>query len=74
MQALIKPLLTYLIYPLARDVGQWIYNKYIKNKSDNERRKLVKQKQALKRAIRDAKTDDDIRALSELQHNLNRHD
>lgn len=70
MQALIKPLLTYLVYPLAKNLGEWIYQKYIENKADSKREQYRKERTALKRALKNAKTDEDIKHLSTVLHKL----
>lgn len=71
MQALVKPILQYLIYPLTIKLADFIYRKYIIG-SINHSYELNEQKRvALLNSIKNAKTNEDRKALSILLSDLN---
>ena len=72
MQSVLKILFTSVLYPLLKEGAVWIYQKYMENKTDNQRIKYLEQKRALKNAIKNAKTDEEIKQLSIVLHNLAR--
>lgn len=72
MQALIKPLLTYLVYPLLKEGAEWAYQKILKWRSDKSENEYKSKRQALKKAIKNAESDDEIKHLSIVLHDLNK--
>lgn len=70
MQSILKLLFTSVVYPLLKEGATWIYQKYMENKAVNKREDYLKQKRALKKAIKNAKDDDEIKQLSIILHNL----
>lgn len=72
MQALVKPILQYLIYPLAIKLADFIYRKYIIGSIDHKYELSEQKRDALVKAIKEAKTNEDRRALSILLSDLNK--
>ena len=67
----LKPILQYIVYPLAIKLAGWIYNTYLINQAEEKQKEIEKQRDALNRAIENAKNDEDIINLSVVLAKLN---
>jgi len=66
----LKPLLTYFVYPAAKELAVWIYNKYLQSSAENKHQDYKKKKAALKKSIKEATDDEQIKQLSIILRDL----
>lgn len=64
MQAAIRPLIQYLVYPLVLKLSGWLYNKFVISQVNDEYEKREEKRQALMEAIKNAKDNEQRRKLS----------
>jgi len=72
MQALLKPVMQYLVYPLALKLAGWVYQKYMQNQIEDNEAELAKQRKVLFASIARAENDEERINLSRVLAKLSR--
>ena len=72
MQALLKPVMQYLVYPLAAKLAGWVYQKYMQNQIEDNEAEIAKQRKVLLASIAKAENDEERINLSRVLAKLSR--
>jgi len=72
MQALLKPVMQYLVYPLALKLSGWVYQKYMQNQIEDNEAEIAKQRKVLLASIAKAENDEERINLSRVLAKLSR--
>ena len=60
----------YVVYPAVISFAGWVYKKYMITQNENEKKEIDKQRESLNKAIKEAKSDEDIINLSVILRKL----
>ena len=72
MSAIVKPLIQYLLYPLAIKFASWAYSSYIIKNTEDDLNLTREERKALMEAVSNAKTNEERKQLSSAISKFNR--